>query len=110
MKTQMITMVTNTIAKAFSPKKAEAAAEVAIKDGSKMLADGQKAADAQGRAMIGYEAPKMGKVNLDKKNTKAASGFGEISDETIGGGSAGAPAYSQSEWDEAMELVNDISY
>jgi hypothetical protein len=61
--------------KAISPKKAEKAAEVSIKDGERMIANGQDAAAIQGRAMVKpYEKPQMEKANLTKENTKAASG------------------------------------
>ncbi len=64
--------------KAISPKKAEVAAEASIKDGERMIANGQDAAAIQGRAMVKpYEKPQMEKANLTKENTKAASGGSE---------------------------------
>ena len=59
----------------INPKKAEKAAEVSIKDGERMIANGQDAAAIQGRAMVKpYQKPEMEKVNLKKENTQAASG------------------------------------
>ncbi|MCR5265275.1 MAG: hypothetical protein K6E29_01610 [Cyanobacteria bacterium RUI128] len=61
----------------ISSKKAEAAAEVAIKDGEKALATAQDAAAVQGRAMVKpYVKPQMETANIRKESMQAASGGG----------------------------------
>ena len=59
----------------ISPKKVEKAADVSIKDGERMIANGQDAAAIQGKAMLKpYQKPEMEVINLEKEDTMAASG------------------------------------
>ncbi len=78
MKLEMVNAVKNTVVNMVSPKKAEKAASVAIKDGERMIANGQDAAAAQGKAMLKpYVKPEMEVVEIKKSNLKAASDIGE---------------------------------
>ena len=77
MKTGLVTAVKNEVAKSISPKKAEKAASVAVKDGKEMIAAGQDALAAQGKSMVKpYEKPEMTVVEIKRQDLKAASGTG----------------------------------
>jgi hypothetical protein len=69
----MKSVITNTIK---SASKNEAVAKNTVKDGAKMIAVGQDAAAAQGKAMIKpYVKPEMEVIDMKKGNLKAASGY-----------------------------------
>ena len=69
MKTGLVTAVKNEVAKSISPKKAEKAASVAVKDGKEMIAAGQDALAAQGKSMVKpYEKPEMTVVEIKRQD------------------------------------------
>ena len=93
------------IASKISAPKAEKAANVAVKDGAKMMAAGQDAAAVQGRAMVKpYVKPEMKTAKIKQENMMAASGGGGNVNPTytespvMPGGSMGGNARSYNVW------------
>ena len=86
------------VTRALSSNKSQKVAEATVKDGERMLANGQDAAAIQGRAMVKpFEKPSMEKANLKSQNTKAASGKDKFGGDDLiddGGGIYNAPSYS----------------